>query len=352
LIKRTDSLTLGFQSDAIRYTDTELIRLAAFDPRLPVPVSHAADAYLAAAHFLAEVKKFAIREGALGILTSSTKNTDGTVFVQNGIPYNAEMLPTLNDISIALEDFFTIQRLLQHQIPVAIDLELRAKIYPEDQQGYNVIAEIPGTDPDLKEQLVMIGGHLDCWQASTGATDNAAGSAVMMEVVRILKAIGIRPRRSIRIALWGGEETGLHGSKNYVKNHFMDTLTKKFNAAGDKLSVYLNLDNGTGKIRGIYLQGNTAAGPIFDQWFQPFHDLGASTLTLENTGGTDHLSFDAIGLPGFQFIQDPMEYGSRTHHSNMDSYDHLSSGDLKQAATIIAAFVYDAAQRDEKIPRK
>jgi hypothetical protein len=352
LIKRTDSLTMGFQPDAIRYTDTELIRLAAFDPRAPVPVSHAADAYLAAAHFLAEVKKIAVREGALGILTSSIKNTDGTVFVQNGIPYNAEMLPTLNDISIALEDFFTIQRLLQHQIPVAIDLELRAKIYSDDQQGYNVIAEIPGTDPVLKDQLVMIGGHLDSWQGSTGATDNAAGSAVMMEVVRILKAIGIQPRRTIRIALWGGEETGLHGSKSYVKNHFTDTLTKKFNAAGDKLSVYLNLDNGTGKIRGIYLQGNAAAGPIFYQWFQPFHDLGAATLTLENTGGTDHLSFDAIGLPGFQFIQDPMEYGSRTHHSNMDSYDHLSAADMKQAATIIAAFVYDAAQRDEKIPRK
>jgi carboxypeptidase Q len=170
--------------------------------------------------------------------------------------------------------------------------------------------------------------------------------------VRILKAVGINPRRTIRIALWGGEETGLHGSKNYVKNHFTDTTTKKFNAEGDKLSVYLNLDNGTGKIRGIYLQGNSAAKPIFEQWFKPFHDLGAATLTLENTGGTDHLSFDAIGLPAFQFIQDPMDYGSRTHHSNMDSYDHLSGEDMKQAATIIASFVYDAAQRDEKLPRK
>ncbi len=205
---------------------------------------------------------------------------------------------------------------------------------------------------NLKDQLVMIGGHLDSWQGSTGATDNGAGSAVMLEVVRILKAVGINPRRTIRIALWGGEETGLHGSKNYVKNHFTDTTTKKFNAAGDKLSVYLNLDNGTGKIRGIYLQGNAAAKPIFEQWFKPFHDLGAATLTLENTGGTDHLSFDAIGLPAFQFIQDPMEYGSRTHHSNMDSYDHLSGEDMKQAATIIASFVYDAAQREEKLPRK
>jgi Zn-dependent M28 family amino/carboxypeptidase len=231
-------------------------------------------------------------------------------------------------------------------------MELQAKITSDDLNGYNVIAEIPGTDNKLKEQLVMIGGHLDSWQGATGATDNAAGSAVMMEVVRILKAVGVNPRRTIRIALWGGEETGLWGSKNYVKNHFTDSATKKFNQAGDKLSVYLNLDNGTGKIRGIYMQGNTAVKPIFDRWFQPFHDLGAGTLSLQNTGGTDHLSFDAIGLPGFQFIQDPMEYGSRTHHSNMDTYDHLSGDDMKQAATIIAAFVYDAAQREEKLPRK
>jgi hypothetical protein len=356
LIKRTDSLPLGFKPDANRYTDEELMRLAAYDPKSP-PVASASSrattiAYQAAAHYLSLVKKFAAEQGALGILTTSTRNSDGTVFVQNGIPYNVEMVPSLNDISISYEDFMMMQRLLLHQIPVRLDLELHAKIYADEQQGYNVIAEIPGTDDKLKDQLVMIGGHLDSWQGATGATDNAAGSAVMMEVVRILKAVGVKPRRTIRIALWGGEETGLHGSKNYVKNHFTDSITKKFNAAGDKLSVYLNFDNGTGKIRGIYMQGNAAVKPIFEQWFQPFHDLGASTLSLQNTGGTDHLSFDAIGLPGFQFIQDPMEYGSRTHHSNMDSYDHLSGEDLKQAAVIIASFVYDAAQREEKLPRK
>ncbi len=356
LIKRTDSLPLGFKPDANRYTDTELKKLADYDPKSPpAPSATAAattTAFMAAAHFLTLVKKFATEQGALGVLTTSTRNSDGTVFVQNGIPYNTEMLPTLNDISISYEDFMTMQRLLLHNIPVQIDLELQAKIYSDDLKGYNVIAEIPGTDNKLKEQLVMIGGHLDSWQGATGATDNAAGSAVMMEVVRILKAVGAKPKRTIRIALWGGEETGLHGSKNYVKNHFTDTITKKFNQAGDKLSVYLNLDNGTGKIRGIYTQGNTAVEPIFNQWFQPFHDLGAGTLSLQNTGGTDHLSFDAIGLPAFQFIQDPMEYGSRTHHSNMDTYDHLSGEDMKQAATIIAAFVYDAAQREEKLPRK
>jgi carboxypeptidase Q len=353
LIKRTDSLELGFRPDALRYTDSELMRLASFDPKAPATASNAsAIANLAAAHFLAQVKKFATIEGALGILTTSTRNSDGTVFVQNGIPYNDKMVSVLNDISIAYEDFMTIQRLLQHQDPVSIDMELRARVFADNQKGYNVIAEITGTDKNLRDQLVMIGGHLDSWQGATGATDNAAGCAVMMEVMRILKTVGVKPRRTIRIALWGGEETGINGSKNYVKNHFTDSITGKLNSAGDKLSIYLNLDNGTGKIRGIYLQGNAATRPIFDQWFQPFHDLGAGTLTLQNTGGTDHLSFDAIGLPGFQFIQDPMEYGSRTHHSNMDSYDHLSVEDMKQASTIIAAFVYNAAQRDEKMPRK
>jgi carboxypeptidase Q len=352
LMKRIDSLPLALRPDVIRYADSDLFKMMIFDPKAPVSPNNAFSSFAAAARLLAAAKKFAGQEGALGILTTSPRNSDGTVFVQNGIPYNTEMVAALNDISIAYEHYMTIQRLLQHQIPVSVDLELSAKIFPDEQQGYNVIAEIPGTDKDLKDQLVMIGGHLDSWQGSTGATDNAAGSAVMLEVVRILKAVGVTPRRTIRIALWGGEETGLHGSKNYVKNHFTDTVTKKFNAEGDKLSVYLNLDNGTGKIRGIYLQGNAAVKPIFEQWFEPFHDLGAATLTLQNTGGTDHLSFDAIGLPAFQFIQDPMDYGSRTHHSNMDSYDHLSAEDLKQAATIIAAFVYDAAQRDEKIPRK
>ena len=352
LIKRTDSLLLGFQPDALRYNDSDLNRLAAYDPKTPVEISHSADNYLLSAHLLAQVKKFAIQEGALGILTTSPRNSDGTVFVQNGIPYYVEMLPTLNDISISYEDFMMTQRLLQHQIPVEIDLDLRAKVYPEDQLGYNVIADIPGTDTRLKDQLVMIGAHLDAWQGANGATDNAAGSAVMMEVVRILKKVGFQPRRSIRIALWGGEENGIHGSRNYVKNHFTDPTTKKMNAAGDQLSVYFNLDNGTGKIRGVYLQGNAAARSVFEKWFQPFHDLGAGTLTLQNTGGTDILPFDAIGLPSFQFIQDPMEYGSRTHHSNMDTYDHLSGEDLKQAATVIAGFVYDAAQMDEKVPRK
>jgi len=203
----------------------------------------------------------------------------------------------------------------------------------------------------LKDQLVIIGGHLDSWHAGTGATDNAAGSAVMMEAMRILKAVGFKPKRTLRIVLWSSEEQGLFGSRFYVLNHFGDPKTMQLKPDQAKVSAYYNLDNGTGKIRGIYLQGDSAARPIFKQWFEPFKDLGAGTVTISNTGGTDHLSFAAVGIPGFQFIQDGMDYGTRTHHSNQDTYDRLSEDDLKQAATIIASFVYNTSQRQEMIPR-
>jgi len=352
MMRRSDSLPLGYAPDALRYTDSELIRMAAFDPKAPVPPSRSVQSAVSAARLLAQVKKWAAEEGALGILTTSTRNSDGTVFVQNGIPYTAPKEQSLTDLSMSYEDFMALQRMQQHGIPVRVELELRSEIISDNTEGYNVVAEIPGTDKKLKDQLVIIGGHLDSWQGSTGATDNAAGSAVMMEVMRILRTVNFHPRRTIRICLWGGEETGLFGSKNYVRNHFTDTVTKKYNAEGDKVSVYLNLDNGTGKIRGIYLQGNASAGPVFEKWFLPFHDLGAKTTTLQYTGGTDILPFDSLRLPAFQFIQDPMEYGSRTHHSNVDSYDHLSPADLRQASTIIAGFVYFADAMDEKFPRK
>ncbi|MEJ7673559.1 MAG: M20/M25/M40 family metallo-hydrolase [Chitinophagaceae bacterium] len=221
-----------------------------------------------------------------------------------------------------------------------------------DTKGYNVIAEIKGTDKNLKDEVVMLGGHLDSWHGGTGATDNASGCAVMMEAVRILKTLNVQPKRTIRIALWSGEEQGLFGSRGYVKKTFADPATMQLLPAHEKFSSYFNIDNGTGKIRGIYLQGNEAARSIFQQWLAPFNDLGAKTVTISNTGGTDHLAFDAVGLPGFQFIQDEIEYGTRTHHSNMDTYDHLIEDDLKQMATIVAAFVYNAAMRDQKIPRK
>ncbi|NJO25788.1 MAG: M20/M25/M40 family metallo-hydrolase, partial [Bacteroidia bacterium] len=237
-------------------------------------------------------------------------------------------------------------------VRVKLDADVQVQFYTDDPRGYNVVAEIKGTDKNVKDELVMLGGHLDSWHGSTGATDNAAGCAVMMEAARILKTLGIKPRRTIRIALWSAEEQGLIGSRNYVRNHFMDTINKKPNSEHEKVSVYFNVDNGTGKIRGIYAQSNETVKPIFSQWLEPFKDLGATTVTLRNTGGTDHLAFDGIGIPGFQFIQDEIEYDTRTHHTNMDGYDHLQADDLKQAATIVAAFVYNAAMRDEKIPRK
>jgi len=198
----------------------------------------------------------------------------------------------------------------------------------------------------------MLGGHLDSWHGATGATDNAAGCAVMMEAVRILKTLGVKPRRTIRIALWSGEEQGLHGSRNYVKYHLADPVTMQLKPDHGKISAYYNLDNGGGKIRGIYLQGNEAVKAIFSKWLEPFKEMGAGIVTINNTGSTDHVPFDAVGIPGFQFIQDPLEYNTRTHHTNMDTYDHLVPADLQQAAMVVAAFVYNTAMRDEKLPRK
>jgi Zn-dependent M28 family amino/carboxypeptidase len=282
----------------------------------------------------------------------SAQGNDGTIFVSSGGAYgkDAEVAPA--SVVLSSDDYLRLQRLVDSGVPVSIEADVKTKFNTEDLKGYNVVAEIPGTDPSLKEELVMLGGHLDSWHAATGATDNAAGCSVMMEVMRILKATGFQPRRTIRIALWSGEEQGLFGSRNYVKNHFADRATMELKPDHSKVSAYYNIDNGTGKIRGVYLQGNKDAGPIFAKWLEPFKDLGASTITISNTGGTDHLSFDAVGIPGFQFIQDEIEYDTRTHHTNMDTYDHLVADDLKQIATIVASFVYNTSQRDQKMPRK
>lgn len=216
--------------------------------------------------------------------------------------------------------------------------------------GLNIIGEIPGTKkPD---EVVMIGAHFDSWHSGTGATDNGAGSAVMLEVMRILKTLNLPMDRTVRIGLWSGEEQGLFGSKAYVKQHFADPKTMQLKPEHAKLDAYLNLDNGSGKIRGVYLEGNDAARPLFEGMFQPFRDLGVTTLTLKHTGGTDHLSFDDVGLPGFQFIQDPLDYGTVAHHSDMDTYSHAVPEDLMQASAVIATLVYDIANHDEMFPRK
>ena len=252
-------------------------------------------------------------------------------------------------IAVSVEHFNRLIRMIQAGEKVKLELDLKARYNGDDNsQVFNTTAEIPGTD--LAGEIVMCGGHLDSWHGGTGATDNAAGVSVCMEAVRILKTLGLKPRRTIRVAAWSGEEQGIFGSAAYVKQHFGTAAQPE--AEHGKISAYFNLDNGTGKIRGVWAQGNTAVMPIFSEWLKPFHDLGATTVTARNTGGTDHLPFDSAGIPGFQFIQDEIEYDARTHHSNQDVYDRIQEGDLKQAATIMAAFLLNTANRDEKLPRK
>jgi hypothetical protein len=339
----------NFKPSATRLTDAELA-----DMKDTYMVSHDMIAQYVTGAFktLNRVSVLLKKSGALAIISTGGKNIDGTVFVQGRGGYKLTNPESLPAVSMALEDGQKIKRLIESGHPVEIALNINGRTSTEDTKGYNVVAEIPGTDPKLKSQLVMLGGHLDSWQAATGATDNAAGCIVALEAVRLLDSLGLKPKRTIRIALWGGEEQGVYGSYNYAKNHFMDAEKGTVKPEQAKVSGYFNLDNGTGKIRGVFTQGNTAMQPIFEQWFAPFHDLGASTVTQKNTGSTDHLSFDWAGIPGFQFIQDPIDYETRTHHSNMDSYDHLQMDDLKQAAIIVASFVYQTSIRPGMLPRK
>jgi carboxypeptidase Q len=292
--------------------------------------------------------QFFVDEGVLAVITPG-RGSGGTVFVGGGGSREANAPASVPAVAIAVEHYGRIVRTLQKQQPVRIDLEVKNTFY-DDPMSFNVVGEIPGTDK--AGELVMLGAHFDSWHSGTGATDNAAGSAVMMEAIRILKQSGLKMRRTVRIGLWGGEEQGLLGSRAYVTETFADRATMALKPAHAKFAGYFNVDNGTGAIRGVYLQGNEAVAPIFETWMKPFHNLGMKTLTIRDTGGTDHLAFDAVGLPGFQFIQDPVEYDSRTHHSNMDVYERIQEADMKQNAVIVAAFVYQTANRDDKLPRK
>ncbi len=255
-------------------------------------------------------------------------------------------------VSLTPEHYGRIVRILEKGIPVEMELDVRNSFYTDELNSFNIVAEIPGTDK--ADEVVMLGAHFDSWQAGTGATDNAAGSPVMMEALRILKATGLPLRRTVRIGLWTGEEQGLIGSREYVAAHFGDRATMALLPEHENFSAYYNVDYGTGAIRGVYLQGNSAVGPIFAQWMTALNSdsISVGHVAPGNTGGTDHLSFDAVGLPGFQFIQDPVEYNSRTHHSNMDVYDRVQASDLMQASAIIASFVYHTANRPELLPRK
>jgi carboxypeptidase Q len=339
------------------------------------PVNPAFRDFATRARLGRELSKFFDDEKPLAVIDRSRGAIGGgTVFVQQGGSYKVGQTVTTPWITMAAEHWDRISHILADKKDVELEVTVKNTFYDSDTQ-WDTIAEIPGTDKDKKDEIVMIGAHLDSWHSGTGATDNGAGTIVMMEAMRILKALDIKPRRTIRIGLWSGEEEGLLGSAWYVIHHYGNrpeykdpqrkgdppvrarengplTMTPEQKKEQSKVSVYFNVDNGSGKIRGVYMQENAAVQPIFSAWMKPFHDLGMDTLTMRNTGGTDHLSFDAVGIPGFQFIQDPLEYDTRTHHSTMDVYDRLQPDDLKQMAVIVASFVYMASQRDEMFPRK
>jgi carboxypeptidase Q len=313
------------------------------------------------------VTKFLEEEKALAVV-SPGRGDMGTFGVQGGGTWKKGDPQGLPSVNMEPEHFGRVARLLDRSVSVEIEMDVKARFIEEDLMQWNTIAEIPGTDK--KDEIVMIGAHLDSWHGATGATDNGAGSVIAMEAMRILMAVGARPRRTIRIGLWSGEEQALYGSRAYVSQHFASRpeptpeekekpfyLRKKtgpltLKPEHAKLSVYFNLDNGSGKVRGIYCEDNAAVVPIFKAWLEPFADLGATLATMNRTGGTDHQSFDEVGLPGFQFIQDGLEYESRTHHTNMDLYERLRKNDLMQASVVMAAFAYNASMRDGMIPRK
>jgi carboxypeptidase Q len=383
-----------------RQTDEELLRLADADPQGSGgpggPRGFRMTDEQRAAQQLLNKKWIMLQEEGAALVLEPGRGDGGTLFVQSAnlaYPQDtpADKRKSVRDkdasmvvpqVVVAVEHYNRIIRMIQRGAPVQLEFNVATKFYDQDLMSYNVVAEIPGTD--LKDEIVMLGAHFDSWHTGTGATDNAAGSAVCMEAVRILQTLGLKPRRTIRIGLWSGEEEGLLGSRAYVAEHFGKRLGAEQRFGGgpppagaqtppeqqappqlelkaehDKVAGYFNLDNGTGKIRGIYMQGNEEVRSIFRAWFAPFKDMvgttkdnAYATLSIANTGGTDHLSYDAVGLPGFQFIQDQIEYETRTHHSNMDVYDRIQEDDLKQASIIMAAFVYNTAMRDKKLPRK
>nr|MBA2302424.1 M20/M25/M40 family metallo-hydrolase [Acidobacteriota bacterium] len=281
-----------------------------------------------------------------------TQRTDGgTVFVMGGGPRDENAGKVVPQVTLAVEHYNRMVRLLDRKIPVKVELNIQARFHDEtDANGFNVFADLPGTEPS--GEVVMIGAHLDSGQSATGATDNGTGVAVLMEAMRILRVVGAKPRRTIRIALWGGEEQGYAGARAYVRDHLADVKTMQLKPAHGLLSAYYNLDNGAGKIRGVWMQGNLGITPVFNQWIEPLRGLGVSTLSPRIVSGSDYVAFDEVGIPAFQFIQDRLEYNSRTHHSNMDVYDRVQRDDVMQMAVVVASFAYNTAMRAEKLPRK
>jgi carboxypeptidase Q len=351
------------------YSREDLERLTTFDIRTGGDPNRRAEG-LKRFKLRAALQEFLAGEKALATLEVSPR-TNGILGVAGGGSWEAGKTATVPGLVVAAEHYNEILRLLDHGEPVELEVDVAARFHDDDPQAYDTVAEIPGTDK--RDELVMAGAHLDSWHTGTGATDNAAGSAVVLEAVRILKALGVKPRRTIRVALWSGEEQGYYGSIAYVKQHFAahpprpqataeekdlpefmreETWPLQLKPEHAKISAYFNLDNGAGRIRGIYTQENAAVKPIFAAWLAPFADLGADTVTMRNTGSTDHVQFDGVGIPGFEFLQDPLDYFVQTHHTDLDTYDHAPAPDLMQASVIMAAFLYDAAMRPEMLPRK
>jgi carboxypeptidase Q len=342
-----------FESPTRRFTDEQLDQMTRQPLRTP---RFGGGQQGNIAEFRTRRMQFYKDEGVLAVLEMSPgdRGDNGAIRVQGPAPGEGgrtrETEALLPQVVLAAEHYGRLHRLIDRKVPVRLTLDVRNRFVDAPLEAYNVIAELPGTDK--ADEVVMIGAHFDSWHSGTGTTDNGASSAVMMEVMRILKATGLKPRRTIRLALWTGEEQGLLGSRAYVKKHFGDPQTMQLTPAHERFSVYFNMDNGGGAFRGVYLQGNEAAAPIFESWMRPFANMGMTHLAIRNTGGTDHLAFDAVGLPGFQFIQDPIEYGARTHHTNLDVYERAIPEDLIQNAIIVASFAYQAANREETFPRK
>jgi hypothetical protein len=352
-------LPMSLQPLALRRSDAELEALVQ-PPTPPAGAQRPPGATAAATgpngqvgnlQFQRALNRFLADEGvAVVVRIGGGRSEGGTVFAQAGGSRDPKDPVPPPMVALTPEHYNRIARLLDHKIPVKLEFDIEARFVDDRTDSLNVIGEIEGGRK--RQEVVMIGAHLDSWHGGTGATDNAAGSAVMIEVMRILKTLNLRLDRSVRLALWGGEEQGILGSRAYVAEHFAARENMVLKPDHARLSGYFNVDNGSGKIRGVYLQGNDAMRPVFEAWLKPFEDLGARTISIRNTGGTDHLSFDAVGLPGFQFIQDPLEYDARTHHSNMDLYDRVQRADMMQMAAIVASFVYNAANRDDLLPRK
>jgi len=299
--------------------------------------------------------QFLIDEKPAVVVQYNATQDGGTVFGTSFGSYKAGDPVPPATVVIAEEHYNRIARLVEHKIPVQLEFDIRAKVGQQEEQSFNIVAEIPGGRK--KDEIVMLGGHFDSWHGGTGATDNATGSSVAMEAMRILKSLNVQMDRTVRLALWSGEEEGLLGSIAYVKNHFADRADMRVKPEYAKLSAYYNDDGGSGKFRGIGAGGSDAAAAIFEEWLKPFHDLGAMVVSGQSQepnrapAGTDHTSFDYVGLPGFGFTQDPLEYGTRTHHSNMDVYDRVQAGDVMEAAAIEAAFAYHTAMRPDMMPR-